>query len=209
MQTADLNPGLVRLAELIRGSPHNLVSRSARESLLSRHIPESIALARELPLSEQVLRLLDVGSGGGLPGLVIAVERSDIQVELLEAKQKKVEFLRCAIEELGLKVPVHHGRAEDLRHSNLEGAFDLVTARAVAPLDRLLEWTVPFLRPGGLLFAVKGERWAEELEQAAEAMGRVGATVIETPAPGGPQDPLAPRIVLIARSMYLQRHEKT
>jgi 16S rRNA (guanine527-N7)-methyltransferase len=176
------------------------VSRSARDELRSRHIPESVALARQLPLSERALRLLDVGSGGGLPGLVIAIVRSDLQVELLEARLKKVTFLRDAISELGLTVDVHHGRAEDLIASELGGAFDLVTARAVAPLDRLLPWTIPFLRPGGLLFAVKGARWAQELDDAQESLSRLGATVIETPMEPNDDTMTEPRILVVARS---------
>jgi 16S rRNA (guanine527-N7)-methyltransferase len=200
MDTTDTEVQLRRLAELIATSPHNLVSRSARDELRSRHIPESVALARQLPLSERALRLLDVGSGGGLPGLVIAIVRSDLQVELLEARLKKVTFLRDAISELGLTVDVHHGRAEDLIASELGGAFDLVTARAVAPLDRLLPWTIPFLRPGGLLFAVKGARWAQELDDAQESLSRLGATVIETPMEPNDDTMTEPRILVVARS---------
>jgi 16S rRNA (guanine527-N7)-methyltransferase len=200
MDTTDTEVQLRRLAELIATSPHNLVSRSARDELRSRHIPESVALARQLPLSERALRLLDVGSGGGLPGLVIAIVRSDLQFELLEARLKKVTFLRDAISELGLTVDVHHGRAEDLIASELGGAFDLVTARAVAPLDRLLPWTIPFLRPGGLLFAVKGARWAQELDDAQESLSRLGATVIETPMEPNDDTMTEPRILVVARS---------
>lgn len=200
MDTTDMEAQLRRLAGLIAASPHNLVSRAAREELDSRHVPESVALARQLPLSEQPLRLLDVGSGGGLPGLVIAIVRPELQVELLEARQKKVAFLREAVAELGLAVEVHHGRAEDLIGSELAGTFDLVTARAVAPLDRLLPWTIPFLRPGGLLFAVKGARWPEELRAAAPVLVQLGASVIETPTDVPDADPSSPRVLVVARS---------
>jgi len=208
MESIELSAPLVHLAALIRASPHNLVSRSAREELLSRHIPESVQLARQLPVSERPLRLLDVGSGGGLPGLVIALERPDLQVELLEARQKKVDFLREAIAELRLRTVVHHGRAEDLSGTSLGSAFDLVTARAVAPLERLLPWTIPYLRPGGLLFAVKGARWQHELLDARAALGQLGASVIETPGPDAARSG-APRIVLIARSSPIEQHDMT
>ena len=200
METTRLSEDLERLAALIEASPHNLVSRRGREELRSRHIPESVHLARELPRSEERLRLLDVGSGGGLPGLVIALERSDLHVELLEARQKKVDFLRGASSQLGLAIPVHHGRAEDLVRSDLADTFDVVTARAVAPLARLIPWTVAFLRPGGLLYAVKGERWEEELQDAAGALLQAGATVAETPAMARGSAPLAPRVVIIGRA---------
>lgn len=200
MDTTDTEAQLRRLAALIAGSPHNLVSRGAREELETRHVPESVALARQLPLSEQPLRLLDVGSGGGLPGLVIAIVRPELRVELLDARLKKVAFLREAVDQLGLSVEVHHGRAEDLVHTELSGAFDLVTARAVAPLDRLLPWTVPFLRPGGLLFAVKGARWAEELREAASTLAQLGASVVETPSDAPENESFEPRVIVVARS---------
>ncbi|MFP4310383.1 MAG: 16S rRNA (guanine(527)-N(7))-methyltransferase RsmG [Nitriliruptoraceae bacterium] len=201
MDTVELSPPLQQLAALILASPHNLVSRSARHELESRHIPESIRLAMQLPRSERSLRLLDVGSGGGLPGLVIALERPDLEVELLDAKQKKVEFLRQAASALGLTVTVHHGRAEELVRTDLGASFDLVTARAVAPLDRLVPWTVPFLRPGGLLFAVKGERWEQELLEAQQALEAGGATVVETPRTAQSSSGEGPRVILIARSV--------
>jgi 16S rRNA (guanine527-N7)-methyltransferase len=209
METMDLSEPLHRLAVLIGESPHNLVSRAARAELLSRHIPESVQLARQLPRSERPLRLLDVGSGGGLPGLVIAIERPDIEVELLEAREKKVAFLHEASEDLGISVRIHHGRSENLARTDLAGAFDLVTARAVAPLERLIPWTVPFLRPGGLLYAVKGRRWQEELEQAVEALERFGATVVETPDTAQSRAPGSPTVVLIGRSARRETHEMT
>lgn len=140
---------------------------------------------------------------------MIALERPDIQVELLEARQKKVEFLAGAIEELALDVELHHGRAEELSRTDLAGGFDLVTARAVAPLERLIPWTVPFLRPGGLLYAVKGSRWQTELREAASALERSGATVIETPETAQASPTGSPRVVLIGRSVPMKTHEMT
>jgi 16S rRNA (guanine527-N7)-methyltransferase len=185
------------LASLIQQSPHNLVSRSARNELLSRHVPESVALAGLLPSSPG--RLLDIGSGGGLPGIVIAVVRPDLEVHLLEATSKKVDFLREAVAALGLSVEVHAGRAEDLARGPLAGSFDIVTARAVAPLDRLVPLAVPFLRAGGVLFAVKGERWREELDAALPAMRRARARVVATPDDQGALADGGPRVVVFAR----------
>lgn len=106
--------------------------------------------------------------------------------------------------ELGVAVHVHTGRAEDLgRHDGLNAAFDVVTARAVAPLDRLATWALPFLRLGGILYAVKGERWAEELEAAQDTIAKLGASVVATPddvhsSVEAPGDPL-PRVVMLGR----------
>lgn len=191
---------LERFATAVAESPHNLVSRAARAELRTRHVPESVALARLLPAGEG--RLLDLGSGGGLPGMVIALVRPDLEVHLLDSTAKKTRFLEQVADELRVAVSVHTGRAEQLSTSPLGGTFDVVTARAVASLDTLIGWAMPFLRPGGALYAVKGERWAEELEAASPVLRRTGARVLATPddvAVDEPGDP-TPRVVIIGRA---------
>lgn len=188
---------LGRLVALVRASPHNLLSPRGLDELETRHVPECLALAHRLP--EGPAHVLDVGSGGGFPGLVIAIARPDLEVSLIEATTKKAQFLSDTASELGLRVDVHNDRAEHLVGS-LGARFDLVTARAVAPLERLLEWTVPFLRPGGALYAVKGERWAAELAQARPALQRLGCEVLSVPEEGrvaSDDDPRDPRVVII------------
>ncbi|MEY2980067.1 MAG: rRNA ((527)-N(7))-methyltransferase RsmG [Planctomycetota bacterium] len=170
---------LERYARMVADSPHNLVSRAARAELSTRHVPEAVRFARELPGPG---RLLDVGSGGGLPGVVIAIVRPDLEVHLLEATGKKVAFLEETSRTLEVPVRIHLGRAEALASGPLGGSFDLVTARAVAPLDRLVRLTVPFLAPGGSLHALKGARWAEELTAAHAEIRRRGLVVASTPA---------------------------
>jgi 16S rRNA (guanine527-N7)-methyltransferase len=189
-------------AERVRVSPHNLVSRRARDELDTRHVPEAVALAHLLPAGPH--RLLDVGSGGGFPGIVIAIVRPDLEVHLLESTRKKVDFLEEVSTALGLDVTVHHGRAEELaRQGELAGRFDLVTARAVAALEDLIGLTLPFLAPDGVLYAVKGERWATELAAAGQALRRAGGAVLATPddlpAPVGEAEQ-RPRVVMIGRS---------
>ena len=182
-----IDQALATYAELLRAAPHNLLSPRALDELEERHFPECRSLAACLPREAGRRRLLlDVGSGGGLPGLIIALERPDLEVHLLEATGKKVAFLRETAGYLGLELEVHHGRAEALAGSGLRGRFDLVTARAVAPLERLLPWTMPFLRPAGLLYAVKGERWVEEVEAASDALRRTGGSIVATPDQAAP-----------------------
>lgn len=166
-------------AALLRASPHNLLSARGLEELEERHLPESLAFSQSLPAGP---RLLDIGSGGGLPGIVIAAARPDLEVHLLDATRKKTDFLVHAVTELGLTVTVHHGRAEELATGSLASAFDLVTARAVAPLDRLATWAAPFLNVGGQLHAIKGGRWSDELAEAELSLGRLGLAVRSTPA---------------------------
>jgi 16S rRNA (guanine527-N7)-methyltransferase len=202
-QDPDTDAKLVAFGQLVRASEHNLVSRRARDELTTRHIPECVQLASLLPQGEQ--RLLDLGSGGGFPGLVLAVVRPELEVHLLDATAKKTAFLAAAARELGVQVQVHTGRAEDLAgEPDLASGFDVVTARAVAPLRRLVGWAVPFLRPGGLLYAVKGERWEEELEEARPTIAKLGVSVVATPtdvadAEGGSPDRVHPRVVMLAR----------
>ena len=93
------------------------------------------------------------------------------------------------------------GAIEELEsnlHDRYEASFDVVTARAVAPLERLVAWTVPLLRPGGRLYAVKGERWAEELESARAVVERMGAVVEATPEKAADPAAHTPRVVMIA-----------
>lgn len=190
---------LSAFARLVVESPHNLVSERAKGELMTRHIPECVALAEMLPAGPQ--RVLDLGSGGGFPGVVLAIMRADLEVHLLDSTQKKTGFLESAAEELGLAVTVHLGRAERLATDPLAGSFDVVTARAVAPLRRLVQWAVPFLRVGGVLYAVKGARWAEELDAATSLLRRIGAQVMATPddLPVQDMDGSRPRVVIIAR----------
>src|SRR5690606_18961769 len=150
----DPTPILEAFVQAVEASPHNLVSRRARGELRERHLPECVAFAATLPSGPA--RGLDVGSGGGLPGRVVAVLRPDLEVTLLDATRKKVEFLQSFAAEQAIPVTAVHGRAEELARTELGSSFDVVTARAVAPLERLVGWTIPFLRAGGLLYAIKG-----------------------------------------------------
>lgn len=206
---ASTDEQLAAFAAAVRGSPHNLLSERALGELESRHIAESKAFAATLPKASVVL---DLGTGGGFPGMVIAITRPDLDVTLLDSTRKKIEFLRDFAVEAGLDVKTLHGRAENLQREHA-GVFDIVTARAVAPLERLVGWAVPFLRPGGQLHAIKGERWPAELKAALPAIQQLGAKVVEVPGHGedagdsadsGPSTPdsdsvstAAPRVVII------------
>jgi 16S rRNA (guanine527-N7)-methyltransferase len=188
---------LATFAATLRVSPHNLLSARGLLEVETRHIPESAAFARSLPTAG---RILDVGSGGGLPGIVIAVLRRECDVHLLEATGKKAAFLTAAVAELGLAVEVHHGRAEDLARGPLAASFDIVTARAVAPLSRLATWCAPYLRVGGQLHAIKGERWVAELAEARSTIAAAGLHVIATPEDRQEDaDEHMPRVVVLER----------
>lgn len=192
-----LESQLATLAEALRESPHNLMSDRALEALESRHFPEALALTRLLP--DGPADLLDVGSGGGIPGLVIAAARPDLGVTLVEATGKKARFLAATVRTLDLDVDVVRGRVEG--EEVLRQRFDLATARAVAPLATLATWVLPCLRPGGRLYAVKGSRWREDLDSAREAIADAGGRVVATPPdPRACTDSVDPplRVVIIA-----------
>lgn len=138
-----------------------------------RHVLDALTLVPLLAELGAGARLVDVGSGGGLPGIPLAIVRPDLQVTLVEATQKKAAFLSAVSEALGLSsVSVRAERAEQLGKGELRGKFDAVTARAVARLVALVPLTSPFARPGGLIVLMKGQRAEEELAEAAWVLGK-------------------------------------
>lgn len=190
---------LSRYADFLAASPHNLTSRNARAELSTRHIPESVAFAARIPQGTN--RLVDIGSGGGLPGFVIAVQRPEIDVHLVESSLKKASFLREVAEELRVTVTVHRERAEVLATGPLAGTFDVATARAVAALPKLVVLAMPLLRPGGVLLAVKGARWRSEVAEAAPAFSKWDVELVDHPddTAADPAPGEAPRIVTLRR----------
>jgi 16S rRNA (guanine527-N7)-methyltransferase len=158
----------------------NLTAIRDEAEAWERHVIESLRL---LPLLGEAASLLDVGSGGGIPGLVLAIVRPEIAVTLLEATGKKARFLEAVAADLRLaNVRVICDRAElaGRTGSSLRESFDVVTARAVAPLRVLLEYAVPFAKLGGRIVAVKGERAAQEIAGAQGAMTALGARLLAT-----------------------------
>lgn len=126
-------------------------------------------------------RLVDIGTGAGFPGLVLAIARPHLDVALIEATGKKIGFLRAVVAALHLsrRVSAFHGRAEDLaRDPTHRGRFDLGTARAVAVLPALLELTMPYLRRGGRALFPKSAELGEELAQAERAARMIGARIV-------------------------------
>lgn len=148
----------------------------------TRHVFDSLTLMGPLA-AVGAERVIDVGSGGGAPGIPLAICMPSVAFTLLEATTKKATFLRHAATELGLdNVQVVNDRAETAGRGEASGRerFDAVVARAVGPLDVLLELTVPFARVGGLVLAIKGEKAADEIAGARQALHRLHATVIDS-----------------------------
>lgn len=147
-----------RYAEILQGVgvERGLIGPREGERIWERHIYNSLPVATLIPSGATVI---DIGSGAGLPGVVLALARPDISILLLEPLERRATFLLEVIDELGLtNTRVARGKAADF-----QGKFDVVTARAVAPMDRLLAWSWHLLSPGGRILAMKGERASEEL----------------------------------------------
>ncbi|GII52203.1 ribosomal RNA small subunit methyltransferase G [Planotetraspora thailandica] len=159
-----------------------------------RHLLNCAVVAEAIP---QDARVVDIGSGAGLPGLVLAIVRPDIRVTLLDPLLRRTVFLAEAVETLKLdNAEVVRGRAEELAGKR---SFDVATARAVASLDRLLEWALPLLRVDGQLLAMKGDRAVEELEAARPQLTASGARSAELVTVGrGRVEPPATLVRVIA-----------
>ena len=148
----------------------NLTRITDRAAADVQHVGDALTLLPFLPKESH--RLADVGTGGGVPGIPLAVARPDAAVVLVESTKKKAAFLASAVEALGLRnVTVTDTRAEDAGQSpKFRETFDVVTARAVATLDWLAEWCLPLAKKGGKVLAMKGARAAEEVPAAARAI---------------------------------------
>jgi 16S rRNA (guanine527-N7)-methyltransferase len=144
-----------------------------------RHIMNSAVVVPRLPDGATVA---DIGTGAGLPGIVWAIARPDVHVTLVEPLLRRTVFLEEVAANLGLEnVQVLRARAEDVHQT-----FDVVTARAVAALDKLGRWCMPLVHPGGVLLAMKGQSAAEEVKVATATLHRLGATsIVVTTYPNG------------------------
>ena len=165
----------IKFAALLadHGVERGLIGPREVERLWDRHLFNSGVLAELVPLN---CRVVDVGSGAGLPGIPLAIARPDIRLTLLDPMARRVAWLQEAVDTLGLDVEVVRGRAEEPEVRSRLGGSDIVTARAVAPLERLAKWCLPLLRPGGQMLALKGASAAEELERDAAAVARAGGS---------------------------------
>jgi 16S rRNA (guanine527-N7)-methyltransferase len=174
------------------GVERGLLGPRETPRLWERHLLNSVGPAELLDEGSQVA---DVGSGAGLPGLVLAALRPDLQIVLVEPLLRRTAFLAEAVEQLGLtNAQVRRGRAEELV-GRLE--VDAVVARAVAPLERLAGWALPLLRPGGRLVALKGSTAERELAEAGAALRRLGATESRVAEVGDARLLTAGRVVLV------------
>lgn len=140
----------------------NLTRHTSYEKFVARDVVDSAALERLLDAGE---RVLDVGTGGGVPGVILAILRPDLEVSLCESVAKKARAVEAIVAETGLTIPVFHARAEQVLADH---EFDTLVVRAVAPLGKLLTWLAPHWDAFSRLLVIKGPHWVEERREARE-----------------------------------------
>ena len=163
-----------RYAQILAGAgvERGLIGPRETDRLWDRHLLNSAALTELLDSGDQIA---DIGSGSGLPGIPLALARPDLRVTLIEPLLRRSDFLREVIDDLGLDVTVISGRAEEQSVRQQVGEIDAVVSRAVASLDKLVRWSMPLLRPGGRMLALKGQRAEVEIEEHRRVMDGLGA----------------------------------
>lgn len=158
----------------------NLTAITEFDQVLDKHFYDSLSIVKTglLPCT----RLLDIGTGAGFPGIPIKIMFPEVEVTLLDALQKRVDFLNLVIEHLHLKgIEAFHGRAEDFAHdAGWRENFDLVASRAVANLPTLCEYAIPYVSPDGCFVAYKGAQAEEEITGAENAIKILGGKLEDT-----------------------------
>ncbi|CAJ1511262.1 16S rRNA (guanine(527)-N(7))-methyltransferase RsmG [[Mycobacterium] burgundiense] len=168
-------PTAQRYVELLAtaGVERGLIGPRETDRLWDRHLLNSAAIGE---LVDDGYRVVDIGSGAGLPGIPLAIARPDLTVVLVEPLLRRASFLGEAVAELRLEnVTVVRGRAEERSVIGDHGEADVVTSRAVAALDKVTRWSMPLLRTGGMMLALKGERAETEVTEHRRVMTSLGA----------------------------------
>jgi len=150
----------------------NLTAITSKAEVIEKHFCDSLAL---LPFLPPACRVLDLGTGGGFPGVPLKIANPALEMVLLDAKQKKISFLLAVIAELGLAhITALAGRAEDRALQQKIGRFDVVVSRATWELKDYLHAAQPYLNKGGRIIAMKGAKWQAELDAAQKVSDTYG-----------------------------------
>jgi len=178
------------------GVTRGLIGPREVPRLWERHVLNSAAVAEAVP---EGARVVDVGSGAGLPGIPLALARPDLRMTLVEPMARRVEFLEEVAGELGAAWRVVRGRAEERSVVTAVGPVDVVTARAVAALPRLVGWCRGLLRPGAQLVALVGARALEELPTMLPELEAAGMRNVHPRAVGAGLGEAATTVVVMTR----------
>ncbi|MBJ7688403.1 16S rRNA (guanine(527)-N(7))-methyltransferase RsmG [Weissella confusa] len=181
----------------------NLTAITERDEVYLKHFYDSLTLAWAYPeLQTEELHMIDVGAGAGFPSLPLKIAFPQLQITIIDALNKRINFLRDLVKELGLEgVTVEHARAEEFGNKTAPAReqYDVATARALARLNVLGELTLPFVKVGGVLLAMKGSAADEELAEAKKAITTLGAEIgeqIDVSLPNGD-----PRSVIVIKKV--------
>ncbi|MBJ7647443.1 16S rRNA (guanine(527)-N(7))-methyltransferase RsmG [Weissella confusa] len=181
----------------------NLTAITERDEVYLKHFYDSLTLAWAYPeLQTEELHMIDVGAGAGFPSLPLKIAFPQLQITIIDALNKRINFLRDLVKKLGLEgVTVEHARAEEFGNKTAPAReqYDVATARALARLNVLGELTLPFVKVGGVLLAMKGSAADEELAEAKKAITTLGAEIgdqIDVSLPNGD-----PRSVIVIKKV--------
>lgn len=164
------------------GVERGLIGPREVDRIWERHILNCVVVQELIP---EGVRVVDVGSGAGLPGIALALARPDLKLTLVEPLLRRVTFLEETVAQLGLPVAVYRGRAEELATRSAVGSADVVVSRAVAPLGKLMGWCLPLTRVGGTVLALKGRSVQDEINRDTAAIVRCGGSEIVIRECGG------------------------
>lgn len=156
----------------------NLTAITQPEEVAKKHFVDSLTVSKYI---DKTSNIIDVGTGAGFPGIPIKIVNKDIKITLLDSLNKRLTFLNEVISKLELKnVKIHHARAEEAGvNKEFREKYDIAVSRAVAPLNVLVEYLLPFIKVGGKVICMKGTALEEELEQSKNAINVLGGKVEE------------------------------
>ena len=168
-----------KFAELLveKNKVLNLTAITEPDEIIVKHFADSLTALSVIDVPRGA-KIIDVGTGGGFPGIPLLLARPDIELTMLDSTKKKLAFVQEAVDELGLNAVVLHKRAEEAGQSELRESFDFCVSRAVAALNVLSEYCIPFVKVNGTFLAMKGSKGNEELEAAKKAISALGGKVI-------------------------------
>ena len=168
-----------RFAELLveKNKVMNLTAITDPDEIIVKHFADSLTALSMIHIPEGA-KIIDVGTGGGFPGIPLLIARPDIELTMLDSTKKKLAFVQDSVNELGLNATVLHKRAEEAGQSDLRESFDFCVSRAVAALNVLSEYCIPFVKVNGTFLAMKGSKGNDELDGAKKAIPTLGGKVI-------------------------------
>lgn len=176
----------------------NLTAITGYEDVVRKHFIDSILICSLLDINKDI-RIIDVGTGAGFPGIPIKILNPDCRIVLLDSLNKRVRFLETVVDELGLdNVECIHGRAEDVsREKKYRASFDLSVSRAVANLSTLCEYCIPFLKKGGMFVSYKSDKSDDEINGSENAVRTLGSEITSVKEIALPETDIVRKFVMI------------